>query len=499
VRHIVEDADISAQKTQNVDSEVERQKEALRIARAQELRDDVIQQSVRVSNSEQSEHFAAAMKAVFDTMPPLNANGDIATFWAQMMISVRQADNAGFLRALHAGTLELRQAALEEVRQAALKSNATPEEAERLIRRMDVVIAKIGDTFRAHYAHSIALAAFHATPSGISSNLKQLAIEHPAILALVTTDPKRAEIFYQRYSRTKRFVDTADGFYAYVVSRKAAQDAPLRALMRATRPEMPSEAKVLTEAVLAHGERRHFHSDSDLNSSVALPKATAIDASLDLLPGLRVIHPDHGPGTVEFVSGDQVTIRYDTVAIGPVAPTTFEPGLWHISTDPDPRFGSAGPFKDTAEVLPFLQDLERFRQMAGFPKSGPEGSAGTVAGIFLNGKVFHGTSVDVDFANYSLPNWFRKQIFEALMMQHGLNVKDQAFQNAQFLGHAEAEAMIQAYLHFGALPEVLDIFADRTTCNSCSKDLIILARALGVKQMRVYYGKNGGHTMIVRM
>jgi hypothetical protein len=218
----------------------------------------------------------------------------------------------------------------------------------------------------------------------------------------------------------------------------------------------------------------------------------------DLQPGGRIDHPQLGRGTVTAIDGDMAHVVWDATPALPAQPVPVAgAGMIH-ATEPDSRFGNAPPFRTPQQVNDTLDEIVRFRRDAQLPEFAQDATTGTAAAVMLGGEVFHGTNSGLDPANYSQAVEARRALFERLVSQFGLQVDGGLFQNAQFLGHAEAEAMLLAYQHFGRLPEVLEIYADRTTCNDCSQNLIVLARMLGVRELRVYYRNQSDPPLIRR-
>jgi hypothetical protein len=229
---------------------------------------------------------------------------------------------------------------------------------------------------------------------------------------------------------------------------------------------------------------------------LAAPRVVLLGS--DLQAGSRIDHPQRGRGTVTAVDGDLAQVVFDAT---PALPAEQMPvagaGMIH-ATEPDSRFGDAPPFRTPSEVEAQLDEIARFRGEAQLPEFSQDATTGTASAVVLGGEVFHGTNSGLDTPNYSLTLESRRALFTRLVAEFGLQVPDGVFQNAQFLGHAEAEAMLLAYQHFGRLPEVLEIFADRTTCNDCSTNLILLARMLGVRELRIYYRNQSNPPLIRR-
>jgi hypothetical protein len=80
----------------------------------------------------------------------------------------------------------------------------------------------------------------------------------------------------------------------------------------------------------------------------------------------------------------------------------------------------------------------------------------------------------------------RRQLFDLLKSKGKLQGLDNLGQ-AQFLSHAEAEALLKAYWARGQLPEQLSLYVDRPTCPNCQSYLPDLMSEVGVKELRIYW------------
>ena len=57
----------------------------------------------------------------------------------------------------------------------------------------------------------------------------------------------------------------------------------------------------------------------------------------------------------------------------------------------------------------------------------------------------------------------------------------------QHFTHAEFEALYLAHRELGTFPDVVELFVDRTTCESCKGNLDAVAAYFGIKELRVYH------------
>lgn len=183
------------------------------------------------------------------------------------------------------------------------------------------------------------------------------------------------------------------------------------------------------------------------------------------------------------VENGEAHIHFDGDPDDLLHPILIADGGLNQSHEPNPQFGDPPEVRDAQYAKDRFDELADHRTTAGYPVY-RENAPGTVAMVQLNGKTFHGISSGLDPANYSLPVEARRRLVERLRDKFGLTAKHLG--EAEFVSHAEAEALLRAFDHFGALPEVVEIYVDRETCDPCEADLKRIARMLGVKELRIY-------------
>jgi hypothetical protein len=439
------------------------------------------------------EHVESVLHAITEKMP------SEGPYWAAMVDFVLTVDSPNAFAALMAADGPTRMEALQRFREGVLARGAKPEIAERWMRLLDHVAAKTGDAFQIQYEHAVRVAALGTQLDGLPPQMRAWLLDSPAMLVFGLQRPQRARDLYNRY-----IADTPDpadhtsiAFERYVLSLRKKGDEALLDQMRRLRVDFPGEDSAL-DALVTLGMRQGFtYRDPVGPVPLAPPQSRPISAESDLVRGLRVDHPQHGRGTVLGVQNGQVRIRFDNDPPGTEQQLPHTAGLLSRAGDPDPRFGDPPSMRSQPEINQRIARIMEFRSEALLPEYSKKSEAGTVALIELGGEVFHGTNSGLDPANYSHGIVQRRQLFDRLVAEFGLTVPNGEFKNAQFLGHAEAEAMVLAHAHFGRLPEVLEIFVDRQTCPDCSKNLIRLARMLGVRELRIYY-KNQKRAPLVR-
>lgn len=410
--------------------------------------------------------------------------------WALVAENVLAADHDGAVAVLQAHDDAARHAALEDFRLRVIAAGHSPEIAERMMRQMDFVATQGAAAFQRALDHELSRATMAAMPQNWSAQMRQWVSDSPILLHYLGADQSRLRELYLAYTKLNSLAPhDMMGFERYAINRTPVATNPvLGPQLRSLRTTMLTENRALAARLLRKTPQGATYRPAAPDPEAgprALPRA--VQQGSDLQPGARIDHPTLGRGTVVEVNGDAAHIAFDATPGQPeLAIPIVGANIVH-ATEPDSRFGDAPHFRQKTEIESRLDDIARFREQAGLPVVKKDATTGTAAAVLLGGEVFHGTNSGLDPPSYSALLETRHALFARLVSEFGLKVTDNAFQNAQFLGHAEAEAMLLAYAHFGRLPEVLEIYADRTTCNDCSTNLILLARMLGVRELRVYY------------
>jgi hypothetical protein len=153
-----------------------------------------------------------------------------------------------------------------------------------------------------------------------------------------------------------------------------------------------------------------------------------------------------------------------------------------ISEEPPAPDGEA---YEGAKNLEGYDLIKKFREKAGLdPYSAKSGD--TVAMLDVNGRKFFGVNSRLSPA--SLP--LRRTWFEKIEWQPTKAKKPDHMGRAQSMTHAEAHSLLRAKERLGSLPEKLEMYVDRVTCNQCIGELPAILKAVGVKELTVYSGGN---------
>lgn len=405
---------------------------------------------------------------------------------AEIVESIRALallDRPAVMAVLHAATDTEAKAALDLFRKRLEAGGMSAEQAAIRARRLDFARASLGGRFRteANFAAGQAPTASGNLTPKLAEWVGQSAVLH----YVHSQNPDLFLLLHDRFVAAKAGQggrNRAANFERFVI----------KALAR-VEPDLFAHAGVRSrdEAVLRMVDGTHQIEGTTLPAAAkATPGAHSgpviTDAGI-VKVGMRVDHDVHGRGTVVAVTkSGSARIHFDD----PAAPKPLVPiadGEIRVGREPNPMFDPEPPtHRSESEMQAQFRQIEDHRQAGDLPVySHGDGSTGTVARVEINGVAFHGTNSGLDPANFALTLPSRRALFERLATAFGL--KSENLGQAKFLSHAEAEALIRAYTHFGALPEVVELFVDRPTCPSCNKDLIRLARMLGVKELRLYY------------
>ncbi|MBV9931284.1 MAG: hypothetical protein JO013_10105 [Alphaproteobacteria bacterium] len=395
-------------------------------------------------------------------------------------------DRPAAMAVLHADDAKA-PAALAAFRDALVKQGMPLEKATLRMKRLDLARATLGSRFRIETEFAAGLTKI--STKGLSEKLSRWVQESAALQWLHSRDPALFLKFHEDFVALDSQAggrNRARFFTSYVVARLSRTHHPLFEHLGILK---------LDDAVVRMAVRTHqLQSQTDPVAPAAPGKlrpnshsGPKVTDPATVEPGMRVDHPTAGRGTVKAVSKDGVArIRLD-----PPNPRTIrvdiETGQLRAAREPDARFDKEPPVhRNKSEQQAEFAEIANYRKEAAYPKFVRNDSeTGTVARLSLRGETFYGTNSTLDPGVYSLPKGTRRELLEQIRKSAGLKAKNLA--QAQFVSHAEAEALIQAYRRFGALPEVVELFVDRQTCPSCSRELIRLARMLGIKELRIYY------------
>jgi hypothetical protein len=133
------------------------------------------------------------------------------------------------------------------------------------------------------------------------------------------------------------------------------------------------------------------------------------------------------------------------------------------------------------------------------------GPTGTVASVRVNGREIYGLNTTLERQYLGVDTLAaRREVLQQIQQQLGKMPGATIERSAQFLTHAEAQALINAHRTAGRLPERVTLYVDRPTCNMCAgstetateNGLRVLAELYGVRELTVIDSLGG--TLLIR-
>ncbi|NJO03818.1 MAG: hypothetical protein HC880_21045 [Bacteroidia bacterium] len=144
--------------------------------------------------------------------------------------------------------------------------------------------------------------------------------------------------------------------------------------------------------------------------------------------------------------------------------------------------------KGTLNLL--FEEIAEYRRRNNLPEAGQDTERGTVALSMGDGQKFYGTNSNLVTDALDIED--RRVWFDLLKGQGKLKDLSNLGQ-AQFLSHAEAASLINAFNQVKSLPKKMEIYVDRFTCNNCESYLGDLIGAIGVDNVDIYYKVKDGY------
>jgi hypothetical protein len=124
--------------------------------------------------------------------------------------------------------------------------------------------------------------------------------------------------------------------------------------------------------------------------------------------------------------------------------------------------------------------LATFRDQNGIEPMGPE-SKNTVAGVLIDGELTFGKNGRISPETLEQ----RRNWFEEIQWSPPRDTTPASLNKVQALSHAEANSLLTAREKYGLLPETIEMYVDRPTCPFCIRDLPIIMRHAGIKELRI--------------
>nr|WP_294815337.1 hypothetical protein [uncultured Sphingomonas sp.] len=439
---------------------------------------------------------AQALEMVVD-MIPNKAQAAVV----RALVDAMPSDHQALIREyLTAGTLAERQQIVQRLR-AEIRARSNSSEFEHVATRLNYLREVIGPQFRQTLDNINALhaAGLPADLPGLHSYL----LESPLVLHMWRSERALIEAQFALYA-ARAGTKSSAGFESFIEQqfRSGGLDPDARQRLGALFPwlvsgKSRSKAAAIPVAGIGQGmidEIGYAPGDRVASGDVPYgphfdpfdPSRTPLKPGDALVPGMRVDHPINGRGTLIEVHGGIAVIRYDGLPDARVL-TPLEGGMVfparHLMGGGDVPLVpllSGGPL-DTE-----MARITQFRDENDLPEYVRGDKTGTVAVAHVGDDHFYGTNSGMPTERTTMTA-ADIQAMRAIM--HALGFADPtASQNTQqHFTHAEFAALYAASLRRGTMPEVVELFVDRDTCESCQNHLDRLAGYFGIKELRVYF------------
>ncbi|MDT8760242.1 hypothetical protein MZO42_16195 [Sphingomonas psychrotolerans] len=417
------------------------------------------------------------------------------------LINAMPSDHHALIREyLTAGTLAERQQIVQRIR-AEIRARSNSTEFEHVAQRLNYLREVIGPQFRQTLDN---INALHA--AGLPVDLPGLhpyLLESPLVLHMWRSERALIEAQFALYA-ARAGAKSSAGFESFIEQqfRTGGLDPAARQRLGILFPwlvsgKSRSKAAAIPVAGIGQGmadEIGYAPGDRVASGDVPYgphfnpfdPSRTPLKPGDAMVPGMRVDHPVNGRGTLIEVHGGIAVIRYDglpdarvltPLAHGMVFPARDLMGGGDVPVVP---LLSGGPL-DTE-----MARITQFRDENDLPEYDRGSKTGTVAVARVGDDHFYGTNSTMPTERTTMTA-ADIQAMRAIM--HALGFADPtASQNTQqHFTHAEFAALYAASLRRGTMPEVVELFVDRDTCESCQNHLDRLAGYFGIKELRVYF------------
>lgn len=132
------------------------------------------------------------------------------------------------------------------------------------------------------------------------------------------------------------------------------------------------------------------------------------------------------------------------------------------------------------------EQIEKYRKEINVGPASPE-SGNTVAVVTVDGKPYFGTNSSITPEMKEETRGKREEYREKVSYSPPKEQEPTHLGLVQSLVHAESYALIMAYEGSGnALPEKMEMYVDRKTCNMCRGEMPSLLKFMGVKELTIY-------------
>ena len=410
-----------------------------------------------------------------------------------------------FARLLLADTPEARAAALRAIAKHLATLPLNQSQVLRLLTEVGAFEGRMRDRLQVEIAHGRDLADNAAAIAAVSEPMQSILMNSPLALRLfVDTGLKTGSgtklydhVMAKIAARKGKPITTPEQFEKFVLQslRGSKHDTTLKPLAAqlaqltggAGDYNTGLEAGVAVARQLTGGTLDLTPSSHQHPNMTKFDDKVAYDAAATIDPGTRIEHPVRGRGT--FVSSENgvAKISFDTNP----QPNNFE--LVPVAELFEARRGTTDqpvepvPLRSVEEQNTYQNKIDKHRTDNDLAAFDPNTKSGTIAIAKVGDREFIGNNSTMDTALASMSVSERRAFRQVLADLGG--GPESIKQKGEFLDHAELAALVQARHEVGAdkMPEVVELFVDRSACGDCRANLHLLARWLGVRELRIYY------------
>ncbi|MFM2409981.1 MAG: hypothetical protein RL481_809, partial [Pseudomonadota bacterium] len=468
-----------------------------------------------------SAHYPAALKAVLDGLPQ-----ELRTSVQRDMLRLNMVDQARLINMLMEPDAQVRQRMLfdlsaDQLDQQMQAGNVDWDHISGTVRNLIVIEGVIGPSIRSLAEHMAMISDPNYVPPNAPAKFTKAIAESPFLHSLAISHPQILADFETRYFRNNanRSASGDEVETALINTARAlanfSTDANIQALGRAIldlhdqrSPAVLSYRDALELAI--NVARAEIAGGPSIQRGLALP-ALPKDftdrvpiSNATSKPGMIVDHPVHGRGTIVAVGSDHVDVIFPGLGKNP-APTRLNFAQGEVFPARNPGAATDLP------VVPILNptqrqqgqaDIDHIRTQEGFGNYERKAEAGTVSIARAGNFEAVGTNSTMAAKSATLSHNERADLLR-MMVAMGLDPHSTT-NDPRFVHHAELASLVNLRAAIreagGTMPTVVDLHVDRATCNSCLKNLSLVAAYLGIEELRVYTRGNmgDGAPLIVR-
>ena len=461
-------------------------------------------------------HYAAALKTVLDGLPP-----KLRIQLERDMQRLNMIDQSQFIKMILEPDAKVRQKALFDLSAEQLGKQMESGDIDwgfisGTVRNLIVIEGVIGPNLRYMADHLATVAGPNfVLPPGVPAKFAKAVKESPFLASIAKTNPEILQDFEATFfKRDKNRVAPARDVQASLLASKGKlakssndakiKDAAQLVLDRGDKeiPKRLDYRDALEQAILV--ARKEVVTGPTIVAEIPvspLPKVfdnrTPLSAATDTEPGMIIDHPVHGRGTVTAVHADHVDVVFPGVgklpqneqlayADGQIFPAR------NVGSDKDLE---VVPILDSSARQKGQAEIDQVRKDEGFGPYLKKAEAGTVCIARAGKHKSIGTNSTMSAKSATLHLDERAHLLK-LMVAMGLDPHSTT-KDPRFLHHAELASLINLRAQIkesgGVMPTVVEMHVDRVTCNSCLKNLSLVAAYLGIEELRVYTRGNMGN------